>query len=53
MEPEGAIDGRALPLPFYGWGAEAPRGAAGVLHWDWAELGRDAQPLDLQPVLGV
>ena len=31
MEPEGTIDGCARPLPFYGWGAEAPSGASGFL----------------------
>ena len=54
MEPEGAIDGCARPLPFYGWGAEAPSGASGVPQaLGVCEVGREAQPPNFQPVLGA
>lgn len=54
MEPKGTIDGCARPLPFYGWGAEAPSGASGVPHvLGVCELGREAQPPNFQLVLGA
>lgn len=38
MEPEGPIGDCSLPLPLYGWGAEAPSGADGFPNWDGAGL---------------